>query len=119
MGVGCDGHDCKLESGRDCDGGCDGGKWVGKGANLGQPQGDRDLKLPWWWAGEEWGPIWANPKVIALWVGGRMGKLKMGESGEIAMGENEWGKGVRKLEMKGMLETKIRKEVFEEFKFQK
>ncbi|EME25981.1 uncharacterized protein Gasu_63610 [Galdieria sulphuraria] len=53
----------------------------GKGANWGQPQGDRDLKLPLWWAGEEWA------------------HLEM--EGEIAMGENGWGKGGRmgKLEM--------------------
>ncbi|EME26249.1 uncharacterized protein Gasu_61060 [Galdieria sulphuraria] len=57
---------------------------LGKGANLGQPRGDRDLKIA---------------IVGVAWE--RMGKLEMGESGEIAMGENEWGKGVRKLEKRG------------------
>ncbi|EME26132.1 uncharacterized protein Gasu_62200 [Galdieria sulphuraria] len=41
----------------------------------------------------------ANPKAILiwklpLWMRGRMGKLEMGESGEIAMGEKWVGKGV-------------------------
>ncbi|EME32890.1 uncharacterized protein Gasu_02400 [Galdieria sulphuraria] len=34
---------------------------------------------------------------IAIVGWGRMGKLETGESVEIAMGENGWGKGVRKL----------------------
>ncbi|EME26193.1 uncharacterized protein Gasu_61620 [Galdieria sulphuraria] len=97
------------------------GKWVGKGANWGRPQGDRDLKLPLWWAGEEWahlemggeiamgetgwgkGPIWANHKgdrdfkiaIVAGWE--RMGNWKWERVGKLRWGKMSGEKSARKL----------------------
>ncbi|EME28706.1 uncharacterized protein Gasu_37590 [Galdieria sulphuraria] len=55
-----------------------GGKWVGKWPIGGQPQGDRDLKLPLWRAGEEWAHLEMGGKF-------RWGKMdgERGDAGQL------------------------------------
>ncbi|EME26014.1 uncharacterized protein Gasu_63300 [Galdieria sulphuraria] len=79
-----------------------GGKWVGKGANWGQPQGDRDLKIA-----IVGGQFEQTAKVkgmleIAIVVGwGRMGNWKWERVGKLQWGKMSGERGARKLEKRG------------------